>query len=243
MSMLCPEWSTARLETAERAGFMGKMVRRYKEDHMSSDKAQLWAFAEEQTTEDELLAGARAAADDLGIAATSPATGALLRLLVSTSRAQTAVEVGTGAGASGLYLLQGNPTLTLTTIDVESEAQRCARELFARAGIRASRTRLIKGRSADILPRLADRSYDMVLVDGSAEEAPGDVEEALRILRPGGLLIVARALLDGRVADPARREPDTVALRGLVRDVLERSPMSSIVPIGAGLLLAQTRSE
>lgn len=206
---------------------------------MSVDKTLSWAFAEEQTVEDGLLASARATADDLGLAATSPATGALLRLLVSVAGAQTAVEIGTGAGISGLYLLKGNDQLTLTTIDVESEAQRTARELFARAGIRASRTRLIKGRSADILPRLADRSYDLVLVDGSPEEAPGDVQEALRILRPGGLLVIGRALLDGRVADPARREPDTVALRGLVRDILEQGANSALVPIGPGLLLFQ----
>ena len=208
---------------------------------MSSDKTLSWAFAEEQTAEDELMGQARAAAADLGVAAVSAATGALLRLLVSTAGAKTAVEVGTGAGVSGLYLLLGSEELTLTTIDVEAEAQRAARDVFSRAGIRASRTRLIKGRSADILPRLADRSYDLVLIDGDAEEAPGDAEEALRILRPGGLLIVAQAMLDGKVADPARREPETVAIRGLVRDVLERSPLSALVPVGAGLLLAQTR--
>ena len=208
---------------------------------MSSDKTLSWAFAEEQTAEDELMGQARAAAADLGVAAVSAASGALLRLLVSTAGAKTAVEVGTGAGVSGLYLLLGSEELTLTTIDVEAEAQRAARDVFSRAGIRASRTRLIKGRSADILPRLADRSYDLVLIDGDAEEAPGDAEEALRILRPGGLLIVAQAMLDGKVADPARREPETVAIRGLVRDVLERSPLSALVPVGAGLLLAQTR--
>lgn len=210
---------------------------------MSSDKTLSWAFAEEQTAEDELMGRARTAAADLGVAAVSAATGALLRLLVSTAGAKTAVEVGTGAGVSGLYMLLGNEELTLTTIDVEAEAQRAARDVFARAGIRASRTRLIKGRSADILPRLADRSYDLVLIDGDAEEAPGDAEEALRILRPGGLLIVAQAMLDGKVADPARREPETVAIRGLVRDVLERSPLSALVPVGAGLLLAQTRKQ
>ncbi|MBM9432936.1 O-methyltransferase [Flaviflexus equikiangi] len=206
---------------------------------MSSDKTLSWAFAEEQMVENDLVAQARSTAEDLGISAVSPATGSLLRILSSVSGARTAVEVGTGTGVSGLYLLQGSDSLTLTTIDVEAEAQRAAREVFARAGIRASRTRLIKGRSADILPRLADHSYDLVLIDGDPEEAPGDAEEALRILRPGGLLIVARALLDGKVADPARREPETVAIRGLVKDVLEQSPLCALVPIGSGLLLAQ----
>ena len=87
---------------------------------MSSDKTLSWAFAEEQSAEDELMEQARAAAADLGVTAVSPATGALLRLLVSVAGAKTAVEVGTGAGVSGLYLLLGNHELTLTTIDVEA---------------------------------------------------------------------------------------------------------------------------
>lgn len=207
---------------------------------MSSDKTLSWAFAEEQTFEDELMLQARSAATDLGVDPVSPATGALLRVLVSVAGAKTAVEVGTGVGVSGLYLLLANNDLVLTTIDVEAEAQRIARDVFARAGVRASRTRLIKGRSADILPRLADSSYDLVLIDGDAEEAPGDADEALRILRPGGMLLVARALLDGKVPDPARREADTVAIRGLVMDVLEHNRLSALIPIGAGLLLAQT---
>jgi len=131
------------------------------------------------------------------------------------------------------------PGLSLTSIDVESEAQHCAREFFAAAGVRSGRIRLINGRSVDLLPRLAANSYDFVLLDGDPLETPGDAQEALRILRPGGLLVLARALMAGRVADPARREEDVVAIRNLGRELLASPDVeASMVPLGEGLVVA-----
>lgn len=207
---------------------------------MSADKTLAWAYAEEQSVEDELFEHVRYHGDELGIPTMSPATGSLLRILAS--QASTAVEVGTGVGVSGLYLLSANPSMVLTTIDVDAEAQRLARDSFARGGHRPSRTRLIRGRSADILPRLAGSAYDVVLLDGDVEETPGDVEEALRILRPGGLLVIERALLDGRVADPAKRDAATTGMRHLIRDLGESSLVTSLVPVGSGLLIGRKPS-
>lgn len=202
-----------------------------------SDQALSWVYAEEQVNEDLLIAAARKSGEELGLSPISPATGQLLRILAHG--VTTAVEVGTGTGVSGLYLLSSSETINLTTIDVEAEAQRSARDTFARAGIRPSRTRLIKGRSADILPRLADASYGLVLLDGDPSETPGDVDEAFRILKPGGLLVVARALLGGKVADPARRESGTVAMRGIIKDMTENYPEAALIPVGSGLLVVR----
>lgn len=204
---------------------------------MAADKTQAWAYAEDVASGTEEFSVTRAGADEIGVTPISPATGRLLRLIAAN--VQHAVEVGTGSGLSGLYLLTANPNLILTTIDVDSEAQSVAREAFARAGIRPSRSRIINGRSADLLPRLADSSYDLVFLDGAPSETPGDVEEALRILRPGGILAIDRALLGGKVADPARREPDTVAMRNVIRDLTEGDHLTSLVPIGSGLLLVR----
>lgn len=204
---------------------------------MAADKTQAWAYAEDIALDTEEFSATRAGADEIGVNPVSPATGTLLRLIAAN--VQHAVEVGTGSGLSGLYLLTANPNLILTTIDVDSEAQSVAREAFARAGIRPSRSRIINGRSADLLPRLADSSYDLVFLDGAPSETPGDVEEALRILRPGGILAIDRALLGGKVADPARREPDTVAMRNVIRDLSEGDHLTSLVPIGSGLLLVR----
>ena len=209
---------------------------------MPADQTQSWAYTEDVCTEDPITIQARQQSREYDIPALSPATGAFLGVMASTSRVRSAVEVGTGTGVSGLYLLRATSDIMLTTIDVESEAQHSARASFARAGIRAGRARIINGRSADILPRLADRSYDLVLVDGDPLEAPGDVQEALRMLRPGGLLVLAHALMNGRVADPARREVDVVTIRNLGKDLMESSDLrTSLVPVGDGLLLAALR--
>ena len=84
---------------------------------MASDKALSWVFAEEFVEENELLAQAREAATDLGADPVSTGVGAALRLLAATCGAKAVLEIGTGAGVSGLWLLQGmSPDGVLTTI-------------------------------------------------------------------------------------------------------------------------------
>lgn len=206
---------------------------------MAADHTLAWAYVEDAfAEEDDVIAQARYEAGEYGIASLSAATCVFLRQLARIAGAKSAVEVGTGTGVSGMYLLSV-PGLSLTSIDVESEAQHCAREFFAAAGVRSGRIRLINGRSVDLLPRLAANSYDFVLLDGDPLETPGDAQEALRILRPGGLLVLARALMAGRVADPARREEDVVAIRNLGRELLASPDVeASMVPLGEGLVVA-----
>jgi predicted O-methyltransferase YrrM len=82
-----------------------------------------------------------------------PGTGAALRLLAAAVNAKAVVEVGTGAGVSGLWLLSGMPSDgILTTIDVEAEHQRAAKQAYAAAGVAPQRTRVITGRALDVLP-------------------------------------------------------------------------------------------
>jgi len=83
--------------------------------------------------------------------------GAALRFLAATLQARAVVEVGTGAGVSGLCLLAGMaPDGVLTSIDIEPEHQRAARRAFTEAGTTAGRMRLIMGQALDVLPRLTD---------------------------------------------------------------------------------------
>lgn len=209
---------------------------------MSADKAQSWSYAEDVAAEPAIIATAREQAHELGIDALSPATGSFLATLASTPGVKMMAEIGTGTGVSGLYLLSASAEASLTTIDLESEAQTHARENFTATGIRPGRFRVINGRSADILPRLAKESYDLVLVDGDPLEAAGDTAEAIRMLRPGGLLILAHALYHDRVADPARRDDQTVALRNLGRELRESEDVrASLIPLGDGLIVAVKR--
>lgn len=189
------------------------------------------------------MADARRRAEELGCAVVSPAAGAALRFLAAVVTARAVVEVGTGTGASGLWLLAGMPPDgVLTSVDREAEHLRQAREVFVSAGVPTTRTRLIPGRALDVLPRLADGCYDLVLCDGVAEETASYVEEAHRLLREGGVLAIHQALGGGRVADPAQRDGATVALRGVGQQLREDERfVPSLLPVGDGLLVAMRR--
>lgn len=185
----------------------------------------------------------RLQAVDLGATPISPGTGATLRTLVASCGAKAVAEIGTGTGVSGLWLLAGmSEDAVLTSIDYDAEYHRVARAAFSAAGMRPPRTRLITGRALDVLPRMASRTYDLMFLDGNPSENPDYVAHAARMLRPGGLMIVAHALWHDHVADPARREPDTVAMRQLARDIADSNEwMSQILPVGDGLLVAIRR--
>ncbi|MGB3769970.1 MAG: O-methyltransferase [Rhodococcus sp. (in: high G+C Gram-positive bacteria)] len=197
-------------------------------------------YAEESVVEDDVLRSARERAVDLGAAPIPASVGAVLSMFAQLSGARTVVEVGTGAGISGLWLLDGmRPDGVLTTIDTEPEHQRAAKEAYRAGGIGASRTRLINGRALDVLPRLADASYDLVFVDATPRDHVGFVAEGVRMLRPGGALILHNALLGGRVADASSRDDATVAVRAAARAIAENESLTAVVlPLGDGLLCA-----
>ena len=210
---------------------------------MSADKTLSWSYTEEFPHEDEQTAEARLRGIELGIAPVSPGTGAALRMLAAVSGARAVLEIGTGAGVSGLWILDGMASDgVLTTIDSESELLGHARRNFAAAGLSSHRTRLIAGRALDVLPRMAARGYDMVVLDGDLEETPQYLDHAVRILRPGGTIAFVHALWHDQVADPARRDALTVVAREVVnylRDSEEFVP--ALLPVGDGLAVAVKR--
>jgi hypothetical protein len=102
---------------------------------MSADKSTSWSYAEDLPAEDEVLIHARERSFELGVTPIGPGVGAVLTVLAAASKAQTAVEIGTGAGVSGVCILRGlGPNAVLTTIDVDVEHLKAAREAFQEAG-------------------------------------------------------------------------------------------------------------
>ncbi|ROR97496.1 putative O-methyltransferase YrrM [Salana multivorans] len=209
----------------------------------AADKAQSWRYVEEITPEGAPAAGARARAVELDVDSVTPATGALLATLAAAAGARHVVEIGTGAGVSGAWLLAGMPSDgILTTIDVDVEHQRSARTAFADAGVPTSRTRTIGGRALEVLPRLADGAYDLVLIDTDVADLQLLLEQGRRLLRVGGTLVVPHALWFDQVADPARRDPETTTMRELVRSLLESEEWTaSLLPVGSGVVVAVKR--
>ena len=197
-------------------------------------------FAENWSGEAPAATAARTRANEVGAPAVSPGAGAVLRLLAKLTNAKNVVEIGTGAGVSALWLLEGmEADGVLTSIDNEPEHQVIAREALTQAGIVANRVRLINSRPDEVIDRLTDGGYDLVLISGATHDLTDSIERGLALLRSGGILAVDQALWKDRVADPAHRDADTVNMRGALAQVAQDENLTaSLLPVGAGLLIA-----
>jgi predicted O-methyltransferase YrrM len=196
-----------------------------------------WKFAEDFIVENDDIVQARARSLEHGIDAITPAMGAQLAILTAATAATAIIEIGTGAGVSGLWLLAGAPQATLTSIDIEAEHQQHARASFQNAGYPGSRVRLITGRAREVLPRMNEDAYDIVFIDADPQSVIEYVEHGLRLVCPGGTVVVAHALWHGRVADPAYRDDVVAGYRSLLRELSgSDAVLSALSPVGDGLL-------
>ena len=113
-----------------------------------------------------------------------------------------------------------------------------ARKAFTQAGFAQNQCRLILGRALDVLPRLSDGAYDMVFCDADVREYQDYLADALRLLRPGGVVAFNNAL-------PTEMPPDdpdeAFDLAHQVRSDDRLVPV--LVPLGNGLLAAVKRTD
>lgn len=201
-----------------------------------TDKAAAWKFAEELISEPDHIAHARARSLELGVEPVSPGVGGTLAFIAGATDARNIIELGTGCGVSSLWMLHGAPSATLTSIDTEIDHQHAARNALTAAGIPSSRVRLIAGRARDVLPRMNEGAYDLMLIDADPAAIAEYLEHGLTLVRPGGVILVARALWRGTVADPTKRDTTTVAYRTLLRDIAASGVTATLSPLGDGLL-------
>lgn len=203
------------------------------------DKITSWKYTEDYPNESEVIARARLRADELGIEAITPSVGIQLNILARSLAAKAIVEVGTGAGVSGLWLLSASESSVLATIETESEHQNIAKLAFTQAGISNSRLRLINGRSVEVLTNLADSAYDLVFLDGDKETLEEQVSQSHRLLRQGGALVIAHGLWRDRVPDSLINDDNTIVFRNLLAMLKEHQGfITTISPIGDGLIIA-----
>ena len=186
---------------------------------------------------------AREHAADLGIECVSHQVASLLELLAASIQAQAIIEIGTGTGISGAALLEGMKTGgVLTSIDLEAEYQRHAKELFTSLGCESNRTRLIAGRALDVLPRFSDRAYDLIFVDADAGDYPAILTQTKRLLRIGGLVIFHGAFATG-MADASARDYEATAMRDIATELRsDNAWLPSLLTVGSGLFLASLRT-
>jgi predicted O-methyltransferase YrrM len=203
------------------------------------DKISSWKYTEDFTQESDVIKRARSRADELGVEAITPSVGIQLSILARALSAKAIVEVGTGAGISGLWLLSASQNSVLATIETESEHQNLAKLAFEQAGIVNSRLRLITGRSVEVLTNLADSAYDLVFLDGDKDTLEEQVEQSHRLLRSGGVLAIAHALWRDRVPDGQLSDDSTIIYRNLLAKLSKSDGfISTVLPIGDGLVIA-----
>ncbi|NLZ57329.1 MAG: O-methyltransferase [Corynebacterium sp.] len=197
----------------------------------------------ESTTEiDPALATAREDAAEFGLPVPDEVTGQLITTLAATTNGEGstgAIAITPAAGLVGLYILRGLADGTiLTCIDPETEHQRHAKATFREAGYSPSRVRFLPSRPLDVMGRLASNSYQLVFGQVSPMDLRAFFDAAWPLLRPGGVLVIADALLDGTVSDETRRDRDTVAAREADEYVrsLDDAHVARL-PLGAGLTL------
>ena len=204
-------------------------------------KFDLAQFSDTYIPEDPYQNSAREKGIELGVVDATPGSGAFLRYIASLISAQSVVEIGTGSGVGTLWLLKGVMNSgVITTIDPEVQHTQIAKQVLLEADIAANRYRLITSGYLEVMRKLADRAYDLVVFRGDPEDVMDVIDEAHRILRVGGILAIDHFYGGGKVPDPAQRDPKTVALRDAGKYLKGQSDVWSISlnPVGDAVLLA-----
>jgi predicted O-methyltransferase YrrM len=202
-----------------------------------SDNDINWKFANDVVVESDVIARARQHSLELGVTPIAPAIGAQASVIVAATGASKLIEIGTGLGVSGLWLLRGATDAELTSIDTEVDHQQNARQFFLESGRPHAKLRLIAGRALDVLPRMNENAYDVVLIDADPGNVIEYVEHGLRLARPGGTVLVPHALWQGKVGNPANRDDVATAFRTLIGEISQSGAVvSALSTVGDGLL-------
>jgi caffeoyl-CoA O-methyltransferase len=170
-----------------------------------------------------------------------------MALLVELTGARKTLEIGTFTGYSSLAVARALPPGgKVYACDISEAYTDVARKYWAKAGL-AERIELRLGPAIDTVKALIGEghagSFDFAFIDADKENYDGYYEAAIQLLRPGGLVAIDNVLWNGRVADPAKKDPDTTAIRALNAKLRDDPRVTiSMVPIGDGLMLARKRN-
>lgn len=164
------------------------------------------------------------------------AVGRALRVLVRATGARRVVEVGTAIGYSALWMALALPEDgELVTIDPDRSRTDRARRFWEEAGV-GRRIRVENAPALEVLPRLAG-PFDLAFIDALKHEYQAYLEECLRLLRPGGTLLVDNLLWSGRASGSTPDESaDTQAIRAFNAAFVRDARLdATILPVGDGL--------
>ncbi|MDT5022830.1 MAG: hypothetical protein QOI33_3354 [Mycobacterium sp.] len=154
--------------------------------------------------DDAVLSAALEASDDAGLPkiAVSAQQGKFLSLLAAATGARRILEIGTLGGFSTIWLARGaGPDGRVTTLEYEPTHAEVARANFDRAGL-ADRVEVVIGAALDTLPSVTGGPFDLVFIDADKENNPGYLEWAVKLTRPGSVIVVDNVIREGAILSP-----------------------------------------
>jgi predicted O-methyltransferase YrrM len=171
---------------------------------------------------------------------THPDLGRLLEVLVRATGGRAVLEVGTFVGTSAAWMARGLAAGgRIDTLEADPSHADRAERFLADAGL-GEVVRVHRGPAAETLPGLADGAYDLCYIDADKTGYAGYLEHAVRVVRPGGLVVADNVFSGGRVAAPAgEREPNAQALAEFTAIALAHPRLrTAVVTVGDGITLS-----
>jgi predicted O-methyltransferase YrrM len=193
-------------------------------------------LAERTTREDNFLRALKAEALAEGIPPIwiSPEQGSFIQILLKAMRVKEIIEIGTLAGYSAIWMARALPADGhVRTIEISPKHADFAERWISKSDV-SERIRVYRGKGEKILPEFAVNSADAAFIDAEKTAYPKLLEESLRIVRRGGLILADNAFGFGRLFDLA--DSGAAAMRAF-NDIMakEVALQSIIVPVGDGL--------
>ena len=182
--------------------------------------------------EDDGLRSARESAQAEGLPSihVPAALGKLLGILTRASGAKKILEIGTLGGYSGIWMARAlPPDGRLITLDVSAHHADVARRSFERAGL-ADRVEVRVGSALETLPTLqAEAPFDLVYIDADKDNYPGYLDWAIRLSRPGTLIIGDNVLRGGAIITPEPGDAGASGINAFNRQAAEHPRLDAII--------------
>ncbi|MDF1839159.1 MAG: O-methyltransferase [Planctomycetota bacterium] len=195
-------------------------------------------LADRTAGDDDFLKELKQAAADEGIPPiwVAPEQNSFLAILLRLIHAEEVVEVGTLAGYSAIGMARALPKGgRLRTIELSAKHADFARRWAAKSDV-AEVIQVLEGSGNDILPTIQDGSVDAVFLDADKSGYPAYLEQAMRFVRPGGLIMVDNAFAFGQLFDEQPTDPEVGAVKAF-NDLIPsiEGLQAVIVPMGDGV--------
>lgn len=169
-----------------------------------------------------------------------PDQGAFMAMLVKLTGARRILEIGTFTGYSSTAMALALPAEgRIVCCDVSREWTDIARQAWTDAGV-ADRVDLRLAPATETLVTLEDDSFDLAFIDADKPSYEAYYEGCLRVVRPGGLVLLDNTLWSGRVADASTDDEQTRAIRAINEKIATDERVEHvIVAIGDGLTMVR----